>query len=107
MEGLENDPRAYQWIVSCDGCDVGHVKIISGELGYMLRKEYHGRGIGAKFHDLVFEEAKKNGLRKLTDTIKVDNISSLKLAIRMGFRELELQYRNGVPYAHILEKDLK
>jgi len=107
MEGLEKDPRAYQWIVSCDGYDVGHVKIISGELGYMLKREYHGKGIGAKFHDLVFEEAKKKGLRKLIDTIKVDNISSLKLAIRMGFREMELHYKYGEPYAHILERDLK
>lgn len=107
MERLEKDPKSYQWIVSCDGNDVGHVKIVSGELGYMLKSEYHGKGIGTTFHKLVFEEAKKVGLRKLTDTIKVDNLSSLKLAIRMGFKQKELQYKNGVPYSYCLEKNLK
>lgn len=106
MKRLEKDPNSFQWIVLCDGYDVGHVKIISGELGYMLKKEYHGKGIGAEFHNLIFEEARKKGLRKLTDTIKVDNVSSLKLATKMGFKERELCYKDGMPYAHILEKKL-
>jgi len=106
MESLEKDPACYQWIVSCNGDDVGHVKIVSGELGYMLKKEYHGKAIGTEFHKLVFAEAKKRGITKLTDTIKLDNTSSLKLATKMGFKEKQLQYKAGLPYAHILEKDL-
>lgn len=106
MESLEKDPTSYQWIVSCDGDDVGHVKIVSGELGYMLKKKYHGKGIGTKFHELIFEEAKKRGFTKLKDTIKLSNTPSLKLATKMGFKEKQLQFRDGQPYAHILEKDL-
>lgn len=106
MEKLQRDNDSYQWIITCDGKDAGHVKIISGELGYMLKGEYRGKGIGAEFHDLVFAEARKIGITKLKDTIKVHNEASLKLALRTGFRQKRLQYRAGEPYAYVLEKEI-
>lgn len=106
MEKLEKDPSAYQWIITCNGKDVGHTKIIGEELGYMITDEHRGRGIGTKFHQLVFEEAKKLGIAKLKDTIKITNQPSLKLALRTGFSQTGVIFKEDRPYAFTLEKIL-
>ena len=106
MKKLDSNPDAHQWVI-CFGDEViGHVKIIAGELGYMLKKGFRGKGIGVKFHELVFLQAKKLGIKKLRDTIKVNNNASLKLALKTGFVSKGLIYRDGKPYAYVLEKIL-
>jgi RimJ/RimL family protein N-acetyltransferase len=106
MEKLDSNPNAHQWII-CFGDEViGHVKIIAGELGYMLKKGFRGKGLGVKFHELVFLQAKKLGIKKLKDTIKVNNNASLKLAQKTGFVSKGLIYKDGKPYAYVLEKIL-
>jgi len=106
MKKLDSNPDAHQWVI-CFGDEViGHVKIIAGELGYMLKKGFRGKGIGVKFHELVFLQAKKLGIKKLRDTIKVNNNASLKLALKTGFVSKGLIYKDGKPYAYVLEKIL-
>jgi RimJ/RimL family protein N-acetyltransferase len=106
MKKLDSNPDAHQWVI-CFGDEViGHVKIIAGELGYMLKKGFRGKGIGVKFHELVFLQAKKLGIKKLKDTIKVNNNASLKLALKTGFVSKGLIYKDGKPYAYVLEKIL-
>ena len=106
MKKLDSNPDAHQWVI-CFGDEViGHVKIIAGELGYMLKKGFRGKGIGVKFHELVFLQAKKLGIKKLRDTIKVNNNASLKLALKTGFVSKGLIYKDGTPYAYVLEKIL-
>jgi len=106
MKKLDSNPDAHQWVI-CFGDEViGHVKIIAGELGYMLKKGFRGKGIGVKFHELVFLQAKNLGIKKLKDTIKVNNNASLKLAIKTGFVSKGLIYKDSKPYAYVLEKIL-
>ena len=106
MKKLDSNPDAHQWVI-CFGDEViGHVKIIAGELGYMLKKGFRGKGIGVKFHELVFLQAKNLGIKKLKDTIKVNNNASLKLALKTGFVSKGLIYKDGKPYAYVLEKIL-
>ncbi len=106
MKKLDSNPDAHQWVI-CFGDEViGHVKIIAGELGYMLKKGFRGKGIGGKFHELVFLQAKNLGIKKLKDTIKVNNNASLKLALKTGFVSKGLIYKDGKPYAYVLEKIL-
>ena len=51
MKKLDSNPDAHQWVI-CYGDEViGHVKIIAGELGYMLKKGFRGKGLGIKFHE--------------------------------------------------------
>jgi RimJ/RimL family protein N-acetyltransferase len=106
MEKLEKDSQAYHWIITCDHRDVGHTKIIGEEFGYMITDGYRRKGIGTSFHKLVFEEARKLGIHKLKDTIKINNQPSLRLALKSGFLNKELLYKEGKPYAYILEKRL-
>ena len=106
MKKLDSNPDAHQWVI-CFGDEViGHVKIIAGELGYMLKKGFRGKGIGVKFHELVFLQAKNLGIKKLKDTIKVNNNASLKLALKTGFVSKGLIFKDGKPYAYVLEKIL-
>ena len=85
MTQISNDQNVRQWIVVCDGEDIGHTKIIGNEFGYMIKKGFRGKGLGATIHNLVFEEAKKHGISKLNVTIKVGNESSLNLCRKTGF----------------------
>lgn len=106
MEKLNSNPDAHQWTICCGDEVIGHVKIVAGELGYMLKKGFRGKGLGVKFHELVFVEAKKLGIKKLKDTIKVHNNASLKLALKTGFVSKGLIYKDGKSYAYVLEKRL-
>ena len=106
MKKLDSNPDAHQWVICFGDEVVGHVKIIAGELGYMLKKGFRGKGIGVKFHELVFLQAKNLGIKKLKDTIKVNNNASLKLALKTGFVSKGLIYKDGKPYAYVLEKIL-
>jgi RimJ/RimL family protein N-acetyltransferase len=106
MAKLETDPDVHQWIICSEGENVGHVKIVHGELGYMLKNGYRGKGLGTKFHELVFIEARKLGIKKLKDTIKLDNRASLNLAVKTGFMNLGIIFKGSKPYAHVLEKRL-
>jgi len=107
MQKLDSNPIAHQWMICCGDEVIGHVKIIAGELGYMLKKGFRGKGLGVKFHELVFVEAKKIGIIKLKDTIKIHNNASLKLALKTGFVSKGLIYKDGKPYAYVLEKILE
>jgi RimJ/RimL family protein N-acetyltransferase len=107
MEKLEKDPHVYQWIITFENQNVGHTKIIGEEFGYMIRNGFRGQGIGASFHKLVFEEARKLGIKRLKDTIKIANEPSLKLALRTGFVQTGIITRNNKPYAYTLEKILE
>jgi RimJ/RimL family protein N-acetyltransferase len=106
MDRLEKDPSVYQWIITCDNHDVGHTKIIGQEFGYMIKDGFRGRGIGSRFHELVFEEARRLGIHKLKDTIRIENKASLKLALKTGFIQTGLIYADNKPYAYTLEKTI-
>ena len=50
-----------------------------------MNKEFTGRVKGAKFHELVSKEDGRLRIKKLIDTIKVENNASLNLALKMAF----------------------
>jgi RimJ/RimL family protein N-acetyltransferase len=104
MHRLEKDPTVHQWIITCDGIDVGHAKIIGQEFGYMIRDGFRGQGIGVRFHELIFQEAIRLGIPKLRDTIKIGNRASLNLALKTGFVYTGTVRADNQPYAYTLEK---
>jgi RimJ/RimL family protein N-acetyltransferase len=106
MTKLCDDPNSFQWIVTYDGIDVGHTKIINHEFGYILEESFRGKGIGTKIYELVFREAKKLGIDKLHDTIKIEQKIALRVALKVGFIQKEIIKKNDKPYAYSLEKIL-
>lgn len=106
MEKINNDPDSYQWIVTYNEIDVGHTKIINHEFGYLIAKKFRNKGIGTKIYKLIFKEARKLGIKKLHDTIKIDQDIPLKVALKMGFIQKEIIEKEGESYAYSLDKIL-
>jgi len=107
MEKLENDPKTIQWIIIVDGEDAGYIKIIGTELGTNISENFRRRGIGTKAYRLVFDEAKKYGLTKLTATIKIDRTTPFNFEKRLGWIKKEIINKGGKPYSYYIEKDLE
>jgi RimJ/RimL family protein N-acetyltransferase len=106
MEKLSKDPNTLQWIIVCDEEDIGHTKIIGSEFGYMIKNGFRGRGLGTTIHNLVFEEARRHGIRKLGVTIKAGNEPSLNLCRKTGFVDSGQIVRDGKVVAYTLVKML-
>jgi RimJ/RimL family protein N-acetyltransferase len=106
MEKINNDINSHQWIVIYNGKEVGHAKIIDHEFGYMIDEQFRNKGIGTKIYELVCEEAKKLGIKRLHYTAKIDNQVSLKVALKMGFIQKDIIKKDGKHYAYSLDKKL-
>lgn len=107
MERISKDPNVHQWIVMCDGEDIGHTKIIGSEFGYMIKNGFRGKGLGTTIHNLVFEEAKKYGMSKLNVTVKAGNEPSLRLCRKTGFVDSGQIVSGGKVVAYTLVKTLE
>lgn len=66
-----------------------------GELGWVVRHEYVGRGIATRLVEAVLAEAKRRGFKRVEAEIAVENVASIRLARRFGFR-LEGRRRAGI-----------
>jgi len=106
MESLEKNSNAYHWIVTFDKMDVGYIKIIDLEFGSSIKDGYQGMGIGTKAYSLVFKEAKKLGLSKLTASVKIDRLTPLKFEEKTGWKKIGLDYKNNALYGYKLERIL-
>ena len=106
MESLEKNPNAFYWIITYEGKDVGFIKIIDLEFGSSIKDGYQGMGIGTKAYSLVFKEAKKLGLTKLTASVKIDRLTPLKFEEKTGWKKIGFDYKNNKLYAYKLERIL-
>ena len=106
MESLEKNPNAFHWIITYEGKDVGFIKIIDLEFGSSIKDGFQGMGIGTKAYSLVFKEAKKLGLTKLTASVKIDRLIPLKFEEKTGWKKIGIDYKNKKPYAYKLERIL-
>ena len=106
MESLGKNSNVYHWIVTFDEMDVGYIKIIDLELGSSIKDGYQGMGIGTKAYSLVFKEAKKLGLSKLTASVKIDRLTPLKFEEKTGWKKIGLDYKNNALYGYKLERIL-
>ena len=106
MDKITNNPTDHQWIVVSDDKDVGYIKIVNNDLGSNLLSEYKRKGIGSAAYKLVFEEAKKIGLTKLTAKVKINRETSLEFEMKTGWIKKEIIYKNNEPYAFSLERPL-
>ena len=96
MNNLENNPNAFQWIIVVDGKDF--------EFGSSIKDEFRGKGIGTRAYDLVFKEAKKLGLDRITATVKINRDTPLSFEEKTGWKSLGIVYKNKKPYAYKLER---
>ena len=113
MEKISNDPNCYHWIVLMDNTRIGHTKIILNEalngvheFGYMLVRKFRGKGLAKQIYESVFTEAKKLGIKKLHDTIKIEQEIPRIVALNVGFKDIEIIKKDGKHYAYSMIKEL-
>ena len=106
MKKLDTHSNCHQWIIVYDGKDVGQAKIDELVFGYMLSKEYRGKGIWREAYPQVIEESKKNGFKKLKGTVKFDQKKQLEIALNLGFEITGKIIKDGKSVGYDMEKNL-
>ena len=106
MQKMETNSNFFHWLVTYNQKNVGYIKIVNLEFGSMLLNDYRGKGIGKQAYALVFKEAKKLGLTKLTAQVKINRKTSLEFEMKTGWVKKGIIYKNNKPYAFSLEKSL-
>ena len=106
MQEMTADKKKFHWIITYNKKDVGYIKIGDLEFGSMLLNDYRGRGIGKLAYALVFKEAKKLGLTKITAQVKINRETSLEFEMKTGWVKKGIIHKNNKPYAFSLEKSL-
>ena len=104
MQKMKTNPNFFQWMITYNQKNVGYIKIVNLEFGSMLLNDYRGKKIGKQAYALVFEEAKKLGLTKLTAQVKINRETSLEFEMKTGWIKKEIIYKNNEPYAFSLER---
>ena len=106
MQKKTANEKIFHWIITYNKKDVGYIRLGNLEFGSMLLNDYRGKGIGKQAYALVFKEAKKLGLTKLTAQVKINRKTSLEFEMKTGWVKKGIIYKNNKPYAFSLEKSL-
>ena len=103
MKKINNDSKCYQWIITNDDENIGYVKLIHGDFGYVIKKEFRGKGFGTLLYKAVFSELKKIGIKKIFGYIKLNQTIPLRLALKVGFIQKSIIKKNNVEYYYVIK----
>ena len=106
MKKLDNTLNCKQWIIVFNDIDVGQAKVDDLVLGYMLTKKYRGKGIWSDAYELVLQEVRKIGYKKLKGTVKYEQKKQLEIALKLGFVITGDLYKDGKAAGYDMEKIL-
>jgi len=106
MKILREDKDSFQWIITFNDQDVGHIKVDRGMFGYMLKTNFRGKGIIKIASNMIFNELKKKGVKKLKGSVRIGECFQLDVAKKMNFVETEIITKDGKPYLIMMEKNL-
>ena len=95
----------HRFVAELDGEVAGWVAVVPysrrdvyrgvGEESVYVAKDARGRGVGRALLEAVIESARNGGLWTLQAGIFPDNVASLELHRRLGFREVGVRERVG------------
>ncbi len=86
LKNNKKNPNFHHWMIQVDKQIVGYVRILQEDVGIMIKKEFHGKGIATKALELVENEAKKHGIMKLIALVKTENEESKKIFEKNNFQ---------------------
>ncbi len=91
IEWLMDNPRFFEYAICLDGKHIGAVSLYlnddnSGEIGYILHKDYHGKGYATEAAVEIVKLAQRMNLKKLVAHCDVRNVKSRMLMERLGMR---------------------
>ena len=85
MKKQESNPEFFIWIIAYKGKDAGYVRILGNDIGIIIKKNYHGKGIGSNALKLLESKAKKLGIKKLVGRVLIHNKISKKLFVKNNY----------------------
>jgi len=85
MKKQESNPEFFIWIIAYKGKDAGYVRILGNDIGIIIKKNYHGKGIGSDALKLLESKAKKLGIKKLVGRVLIHNKISKKLFVKNNY----------------------
>lgn len=85
LKNHENDLNFHHWMIKNDEHVVGYIRILKEDVGIMIKKEWHGKGIATNALKLAEKEAKKLGIKKLIALVKLENLESKKIFEKNNF----------------------
>lgn len=106
MKMLQEDKDSFQWLITFNDQDVGHIKVDRGMFGYMLKTNFRGKGIIKIASDIAFNELRKMGVKRLKGSVRIGEYIQLDVAKKMGFMQTEIITKEGNPYLIMMEKIL-
>jgi L-amino acid N-acyltransferase YncA len=105
VEHWLESPRHPVLVATSGGAAVGWARIAEysprpcyegvGEGSVYVRSSERGRGLGSALAVALIEEAGRAGYHKIVGKLFADNIASLRLVSRHGFRQVGIHLRHG------------
>ena len=86
MEKQKLNPQFHHWIIESQKENAGYVRILGQDVGIMVKKEFHNKGIASEALKLVEEKARELGISKLIAMVKVTNESSKKIFLKNNYK---------------------
>ena len=96
LEKQENNPHFFNWIICSNNEDVGYVRILDNDVSIIIDEKYHGQGIGENAINILENEAKLLGLKKLVGKMMIDNKASEKIFLKNNFKLKMLWYEKNL-----------
>ena len=94
LVAVDNNSKMIVGSCSFDAKEKGRSRH-RGEIGWVVHQNYVRKGIGTKLLKALLSQAKKNGFKKVQAEAAVENISSIKLAKKLGF-DIEGRIKAGL-----------
>ena len=92
----KSNPKFVNRIICYGKKDVGYIRILDNDISIMVLQKFHGKGIGTKALELMEEEAKKLGIKKLIGNVMVHNNSSKKIFLKNNFKLKMYSYEKEI-----------
>lgn len=114
LPGKYAPPEGRLYIVKMDGKYIGCIALRKIDDGICemkrlyLTEDARGKGIGNKLIELIIQDAKNIGYKKMRlDTIKEKMPKAVSLYESHGFHKIEQYYNNPNPHTLFMELDLR
>jgi RimJ/RimL family protein N-acetyltransferase len=82
----KSHPDFFNWIICYGKKDAGYLRISNEDISIIVDEKFQGKGIGTRALQLVENEAKKLGIKKLVGRIMIHNESSKQIFLNNNYK---------------------
>lgn len=86
MEKQKLNPQFHHWIIEYQKENTGYVRILGQDVGIMVKKEFHNKGIASEGLKLIEKKAKELNISKLVAMVKIKNETSKNIFLKNNYK---------------------